>query len=242
VARSNSNFSQTDWSMIGRLSGDDEAGAAEAFERLLRRYWPAVYAYIRRSGRDVHEAADLTQAFVSEVILGRRLIHGADRQRGRFRHLLLGALRNFLREVHRHQTRRKRAPQGAVLLDLDAGREPAPELTRSPERAFDAAWFRTLLHTLFQSVREECLRDGLQVHWSVFEARVVQSALHGLEPVPFDTLAATLGLEGPSQAANLLITVRRRFAKALRAEIASTLDDPERVDEEIAELLASLDF
>jgi RNA polymerase sigma-70 factor (ECF subfamily) len=241
VARRNSHFSQTDWSMIGRLAGDDQAGASEALDRLLRRYWPAVYSYIRRSGRDVHEAADLTQSFVSDVLIRRGLLQGADRAKGRFRNLLLESLRNYLREAHRTHTRRKRAPKGGVVLGLDISRAAPEDGEQSPEGAFDAAWFRTMVQSVFQSVREQCLRDGLHVHWSVFEARIVQPALHGAKPIPFDSIAAALGLGGASHACNLLITVRRRFAKALRAEIASTLDDPARVDDELAELLALID-
>ncbi len=58
--------------MIAQVAQRDQEAAADALERLVRRYWSAVYAYVRRSGRDVHEAADLTQGFVCDIIISRR--------------------------------------------------------------------------------------------------------------------------------------------------------------------------
>ena len=228
--------------MIGRLNGTDEAAAAEALERLVRRYWPAVYAYIRRTGRDVHQASDLTQAFVAEVVLHRGLLHGADPARGRLRHLLSAALRNFLCEAQRHRARLKRVPVGNRLVGLeDAAEPPSTGDADSPERAFDAAWCRSLVHSVLQRVQEECTRDELIVHWAVFEARVVQPVLHGAEPTPYEEISRRLGLGSPAQAANLLLTVKRRFQRALRVEIAATVSDPGEVDAELADILRHID-
>lgn len=224
--------------MIGKLSTGDDALAQQAFDSLVRRYWPAVYAFIRRTGRSVHESLDLTQAFVADVLMDRKLIHGADRSRGRFRSLLLTAVGNFLREAHRRETRLKRSPREGHMLQLDAVSELASGAEgETPESAFQSAWCRTLVQTVLQRVREECRRDGLLKHWRVFEGRVVQPLLLGTQPVSFDALVRELGLQGPAQAANLQVTVKRRFAAALRAEVASTVGNPEEVDEELREFL-----
>ncbi|MCH8165347.1 MAG: sigma-70 family RNA polymerase sigma factor, partial [Planctomycetes bacterium] len=110
--------SHTDWSLIVEAGHTDEQGAGDALERLMRRYWPAVYAYIRSTGRDVHESADLTQGFVCDVIISRRLCAGADPHRGRFRNLLLSAVKNYLRQQHRHERRTLRNPQRQNPLKL----------------------------------------------------------------------------------------------------------------------------
>ena len=57
--------------MIAEAGQLDEEAAAAALDQLVRRYWPAVYAYIRRCGRNVHEAADLTQGLVCDVMISR---------------------------------------------------------------------------------------------------------------------------------------------------------------------------
>lgn len=238
MAAKDSHFSQTDWSMVGRLTGADEVAARDALERLVRRYWPAVYAFVRRTGRDVHEASDLTQAFVADIVLGRRLIHGADPARGRLRHLLLGALRNFLHEVHRHQGRLKRSPAGAALVSLDAVAPPTEAgKEATPDEAFDAAWCRTLVQVVLSRVQAECRRDGLDMHWAVFEARVARPVLHATVPIEYETLAGELGLSSAAHAANLLVTVKRRFVRALRREIAETVGDETQVEAELVEVL-----
>ena len=65
------------------------------------RYWGAIYAYIRQSGRRDEEARELTQGFIADVLLGRNLLGRLDEKRGQFRTLLLSAVRNYLADVYR---------------------------------------------------------------------------------------------------------------------------------------------
>jgi len=228
--------------MLGRLNAGDRAVAAEAQERLLRRYWPAIYAFIRGTGRDVHETTDLTQAFVSEVILGRELLQRADPARGRFRQLLLASVRNFLNEQHRSAASTRRRPPSRQIISFGQSADalPTPDPSASPEEAFDRAWSRTVVHSVLGRVREECIHDGFEVHWAVFEARVVNPALHGAVPIEYLVLTRELDLPSVAHAANMLVTVKRRFVAALRREIAPTVDDPAEIDHEIVEVLRRL--
>lgn len=228
--------------MIGRVTSPDAMVAQDALERLVRRYWPAVYAFVRRTGRDVHESSDVAQAFVAEVVLRRHLIQSADRSKGRFRHLLLRSLRNFLHEQHRFDTRRKRAPEASTIIALDSIAEPSavPEAD-SPDAAFDHAWCRTLVQVVLHKVQEECQREGLEVHWQVFEARVVRPVLHGTVPTEYRQLAQELDLPSATHAANLLVTVKRRFARALRREIADTVAHPDEIEPEVRDVLRVLE-
>ena len=105
--------SHTDWSMIADAAQVDEKAAAAALDQLVRRYWSAVYAYIRKCGSSVHEAADLTQGFVCDVMIARRLCAAADPDRGRFRTLLLSSLRNYLQQEHRRELRVRSSQGGA---------------------------------------------------------------------------------------------------------------------------------
>ncbi len=235
-----SNASHTDWSMIVQASRRDEPAAEDALEKVVRRYWPAVYAYVRRSGRNVHDAADLTQGFVADVILSRSLCAHADPQRGRFRTLLLTAVRNYLREKHRHDTRVRAHPrQGTLPLDeaITAG-EPAGD---TPEEAFSHQWSATLVHRVLAAVRDACLKDGLDAHWTVFEERVARPMLLGERPADYIVLVERLNLKDQSQAANMMITVKRRFVRALYAEVGETVMDPGQVDDELRELLRDLE-
>ncbi|MHC4211285.1 MAG: RNA polymerase sigma factor [Planctomycetota bacterium] len=238
-----SGSSQTDWSMITDVARRDERVAADAMERLVRRYWSAIFAYIRRSGRDVHEAADLTQGFVCDILISRRLCDYADPNRGRFRTLLLRAIQNYLRERHRREQRAGASDAHVRPLPLgdsdwalaDAGSH------ETPEEAFSYHWSATLVRQVLSTVRAGCQADGLDPHWTVFESRVVRPLLFNEPPTDYATLVERLKLKDESQAANMMITVKRRFVRALHYEIGQTVSDPRQVEDELHELLKDLE-
>ena len=58
-------------------------------------YWPAIYAFLRRSGCEREHAKDLTQGFFAHL-LEVNLLQKANPERGRFRSFLLGSLRFFV--------------------------------------------------------------------------------------------------------------------------------------------------
>jgi RNA polymerase sigma-70 factor (ECF subfamily) len=243
VQLTDSGSSQTDWSMIADVSRPDEEAAADAMERLVRRYWSAIFAYIRRSGRNVHEAADLTQGFVCDIIISRRLCDHADPNRGRFRTLLLRAIQNYLRERHRRERRGRAADASMRPLPLgdsdwalaDAGSH------ETPEEAFSYHWSATLVRQVLSTVRAGCQADGLDPHWTVFESRVVRPLLFDEPPTDYPILVERLELKDESQAANMMITVKRRFVRALYFEIGQTVSDPRQVEDELHELLKDLE-
>jgi len=260
---------QTDWSMIYDLSREGES-RDRAMETLVRRYWPAIYAYIRRTGRDVHEASDLTQGFIATVILQRGMAEKADRERGRFRSLLLTSLRNYLHERHRHEQRRhprksshrprkssprKTSPRqqdreqsetddnGArsapfTGFDIDAAEGGRFE---SPEAAFSYHWSATLVRSVLERVRSTCIADDLELHWAVFEARVARPLLFGEPAIPLPVLVERLDLQTPAQASNMLVTVKRRFARALREEVRGTVAAESDVESELSALMIDLE-
>ena len=236
--------SHTDWSMIAEAAQEeDEQAAATAMERLVRRYWPAVYAYIRGMGRDVHTAADLTQGFVCDVLISRRLCGGADPTRGRFRALLLSAVKTYLRQRHRHEKRKRRSNSSAMRITITGARREIVDcgLRRTPEAAFCHQFSATLIRRVLANVRAGCLQDGLDAHWSVFEHRVVRPMLLGEPPIDYTHLVRRLGLKDPFQAANMMVTIKRRFANALCVEVSQTVSNPDDTREEIRQLLRDLE-
>ena len=233
-----SETSHTDWSMIRNAAHGEPEEAADAWEKIGRRYWPAIYAYIRSSGKGVEESADLTQGFICDVLIGRELVHVADPKRGRFRSLLLKALKNYIIEQHRRSTTRRRSPEGSSVIDLD------PQLLADipvsnegqPDAAFDAQWGATLIRRVLERVRQSCVEEELTAHWKVFEARVVKPLLMGQAPVGHGQLVDMLSLKDAAQASNMMITVKRRFAKALIQEVGRTVGDPSQIEDELHEL------
>src|SRR3954470_10092096 len=82
-------FQSTLWSQV-RLAGRVEGTTGtQALEALCRTYWQPIYAFLRRSGHDRHDAEDLTQGFFV-YLLDQKLLQKAEPDRGRFRSFLLG--------------------------------------------------------------------------------------------------------------------------------------------------------
>ncbi|UCD76408.1 MAG: hypothetical protein JSV91_05680 [Phycisphaerales bacterium] len=234
-------MSRTDWTLVLEAArGQDQK---VALERLSRRYWPAIYAFIRATGRNTHEAADLCQGFVCDVMLGRNIFQTADPKRGRFRSLLLTALKNYLRQRHRHDTAKKRAPGGTPppLVDVQILETAAVDPNQTPEQAFAAQWSAALIRQVLGRVKACCLNDGLEPHWVVFECRVVKPMLFGDRPTAYSELVDSLKLEDAAQAANMMVTAKRRFAHELLAEVAGTLVNPAYSEDELSTLLHDLE-
>ena len=83
--QSRADQSMTDWSMILDAGQVDSPSRSASLDRLVRRYWPPLFAYVRATGCSASEANDIVQGFVADVILERNLPGHADRGRGRFR-------------------------------------------------------------------------------------------------------------------------------------------------------------
>src|SRR5438093_4689548 len=110
-------FSTTNWSVVLEAGQRDLARAATAMERLCRKYWYPIYAFVRRRGSDQHEAEDLTQAFFA-FLLEKETIKKVDRQKGKFRSFLLAAFTNFLNnEWDKRQTLKRGGQRQIISLD-----------------------------------------------------------------------------------------------------------------------------
>lgn len=227
-----SRFHTTSWTLIVRA----RASRAD-LEELLSIYWSPVYAYLRRRGHDSHDAADLTQGFLWDVVLDRALIERADPNRGRFRSFLLSALDRFVIDEHRREFGREGTrPKMLMPSDPEALAQAEPDVAADPAQAFDRQWAATVLDIALQRLEEACYRDGLAAHWRVFEARVIHPALTGTEPASIDSLVASVDARGPEEVSSMLHTVKRKFRQVLRDAVAETVDDTADLELELGEL------
>ncbi len=227
---SGSAFLSTQWSLV--LAAPDDPGVLDT---LIRRYLGPIYAYIRRAGSSRDQAADLTQEFVSRVILDRGLLTRADPARGRFRTFLKASLSNFLVDQHRRAHTRAHAPASPVLegLRLD---DLEPSSTDDPGAAFDKQWATSVLSTALERVRSDCQGCGQGAHWDAFSATVIEPALRHTTPPGLEPLAQKLGLSDPAQVSSMIQTVRRKFRRVLLQVIEDTLADPALAPEELTDL------
>jgi len=65
-------MTQTNWDLI-RDAASGSATAQASLDAVMKRAWPAVYAYIRASGRRSEEATELTQAFILVAMVRRNV-------------------------------------------------------------------------------------------------------------------------------------------------------------------------
>jgi len=235
-------FETTHWTQILRARTLDEGRRRNVLDALLRRYWKPAYCYLRRKGHDNETAKDLTQGFFQEVVLGRKLVSKAERERGRFRTLLLTALDHYVTSVHRAKVAQKRRPAaGLVSLEgTDDHQPPEPAQSASPVEAFNHAWATALLDQALAELETDCLDSGKQAHWQVFVAKVVGPIRDGAEPPPLQELCEALGIQSEVAASNMIVTVKRRFRSILRRIVRSFVESDAEVDEEIGDLMTML--
>jgi len=235
-------FHTTQWGDIQAARTLDMQRKCDMINAIMAKYWKPVYSYLRRKGVDNEDAKDLTQGFFHEIVLGKELISQADQTKGKFRTLLLTALDRYAVSVHRAKTAQKRAPQQPlVALDnFDPSGVSTPAELNSPADAFTYAWASELLGNVIGDVKDDCLNNGLEKHWEVFQARMVKPTMEGLEAPGLDELCEQLDIESESKASNMAITVKRRFRAALVKRIRQYVESDDQVEEEIREMMEIL--
>jgi hypothetical protein len=176
-------------------------------------------------------ADDLLQAFIADQLLDQNLVARADKSRGKFRTLLLTSLNNFA--VSRGRQARLRATE--PLSD-----DPMVSAEPGPDKVVQAAWARALVHEVVARMRQECRRAHRPDIWLVFEGRILADVFGVGAVISYEDLAAQLQLQSPAQAANLLVTAKRMYARLLREAVAEYEALPEDVDTEIADLRRAL--
>lgn len=231
-------FATTHWSLVLHAGQGDDLAAREALESLCRAYWPAIYAYIRRTGQTPDTARDLTQSYFARLF-DKGLIGIADRRKGRFRTFLLTLLQRFLADQYDHDTALKRGG-GDPLLSLDEladeeGRQYAVSPDRTPEKEFDRRWALATLDNALRHLRAETERSG---RGELFVA--LQDHLGGGDPErTLAEIGASFGLQEGAVKVRLS-RWRARYRELIRQEVAHTVPGLADLEEEMRHLIAAL--
>lgn len=219
-------FNTTRWSLIAEACNDGER-ARPALEQLCRDYRPPVLAYVRGHGYNRADAEDLTQEFFARFI-EQGWYAAATPERGRFRALLLTALRRFIQnsEVHDHTQKRGGAVHHVTLDDQSAIAE-----TASPEQAFMQGWLavliqraRTRLRDEYRNIQREAQFECL---WPCIDGRADSDEL--------DAIARVLGQRRNTIAVQLH-RLRKRLRQLIRLELLATVGSGEDLEVELNEL------
>jgi RNA polymerase sigma-70 factor (ECF subfamily) len=233
-------FPSTRWSLVRRAGGGRDGAlgpeAREAFSELCGAYWYPLFAYLRRSGRDAAEAADLVQGtFVS--LLERASLEGVAESGARFRGWLLGALKHHAADEHRRANAVKRggdvahfpldveAAEGRYARELEGGADPAA--------LFERAWAREVLAQGLERVGREYHEAGRGLLFDL-----LRPALVG-EPVDREGAARALGMTAVALRV-ALSRLRARYRDQLVQEVRDTIGDDADLGSEVSALLLAL--
>jgi RNA polymerase sigma-70 factor (ECF subfamily) len=227
-------FEPTRWSVVLRTREEKTEARRRALGELCSAYWYPLYAFLRRSGHSAEDAEDLTQEFFLKLQDG-SLLSSADPAKGRFRTLLLAAVKNLEINTWRASTRQKRGG-GVKIVPLDAAMaeerwqaEPSGGLS---EALFDRAWANTVMDRAGARLQAEYVTAGKAALFSELFPRLNGgTAVDGLA-----TVGERLGMTEAS-VKMVLSRMRPRYADALRAEISETVGSFGDVEDELRYLL-----
>lgn len=233
LERTNAAFATTHWTLLGELAVGDQAARNEVANRVVTAYWAPVYACARRLTRSREDAAELTQAFFVEVVLGRRLFERAEEERGRLRSIIQSSLRRFAVD----QWRRERSRGGDIRVPLgDLDREDSLGIDGDSAGVFDRRWALAVFHEALQRCEGHFSANGKGTHWALFEKRVLRPAVHSHAAGPLEDDARAAGFASPALAAAAVQTVKRRFDATLREVVGETVSDPSGIDNEVRQV------
>jgi RNA polymerase sigma-70 factor (ECF subfamily) len=225
----NAEFQTTHWLVLRQLKGACPQRRCEALEHLCRTYWPAVYAYLRRS-HPPDLAEDLTQAFFADVVLGRALFETADPARGRLRSLIRRALRNFEIDAARRAQIRRTCSLDHSRLAREEASFIADGKVAEPDAAFNRRWAALILEEAVRRCEARFVSSGNVAAWRLFEVRVLRPALGHAVSSSLEEDASRVGYVGSASAA--IQYVKRRLRLTLREVIAETTEAGEAAAEE----------
>jgi RNA polymerase sigma factor (sigma-70 family) len=231
-------FQTTHWSVV--LAAQDSAApeAVGALEDLCRIYWRPLYAYIRRAGRDVETARDLTQAFF-ERLLEKKDLKAADPAKGRFRSFLLASLKHFLANDWDRRMAVKRGGRydfislEAVGAEIEFQSEARREL--SPDRFYERRWALAVLEQAHRQLEADYRARGQHDLLAVLNGHLACDP----EALPYADVAAAVGLRADA-ARKAAERMRRRYGELLREVVARTVTTPKEVDDELRHLRSLL--
>ncbi len=228
-------FLSTRWTQVLTARGaSTQAGTALA--DLCAAYYAPVHAYIAGTSRDLGDARDLTQEFFARLLAGHGLA-GAEREKGRFRAYLLGAVKHFLADTRDRRGAAKRGSQHEHLplgpgSDTSPGVDCAAPEVPSSDATFDRQWGLAVLDRALTVLAGEHEAQGKTAQFE----RLKPWLTGDICGVSQAEVAAQL--EWSEGAVKVAIhRLRRRFRDLVKAEIAQTVASEKEAREELRYLI-----
>jgi RNA polymerase sigma factor (sigma-70 family) len=231
-------FVSTRWTIV--LEAGDSATASahalSALSELCQIYWRPLYAFLRKQGYGPDDAQDLTQGFFADLIETRAYAR-ADREKGRFRSFLLGALKHFVADTRDHQRALKRGG-GMILMKLDdkAIAEAEAQIGRTTkwqaDDVYDREWAASLLRQALNRLAQECALAGKAEFFGYLKPYLAATEE---STIPYEEMARRLHRPVATLRSDVA-RLRKRYRVILREEVHGTVMEAAEVDEELRHL------
>ena len=237
---SNTLFPQTHWTVVAAARSSDPAASDEARAALFVQYWKPLYIFARGRGYSPHDTEDHVQGFLGSLLGGDAFAKSdVDGSQGRLRAYLIQGLKNYLSNVHRHDTTIKRGG-GIVHLSMDVEMAEAsfgPDLVENatPETLFEKRWALTVLETALEKLKAEYEESGKAETFEVLKDTLMRNR----ERVNFRDLGKQLKTtEGNARV--MAHRMRQGLRVRLREEVALTVTNYTQLEEEMRHLIGVL--
>lgn len=235
-------FASTRWTVV-LSAGDENAPSAQslnALSELCRIYWRPIYLFLRKQGFRLEDAQDLTQGFFVSVIETRTYAR-AEREKGKFRSFLLGALKHYVAN-ERDRDRAQKRGGGLIHEELDdkAIAEVEKRIERmekwSGDEIYDREWAASLLRQALDRLAQESSLAGKE---ELFVFLKPYLSVTADEAVPYEIMAQRFHRAVTTLRSDVA-RLRARYRTILRDEVRGTLLQPEDLDEELRHLCCAL--
>ena len=227
-------FHTTRWTRVCLAKADSEDGR-KALADLCDAYYEPVVAYLRSVFRDGDAAREMGHAFFAET-LGGGTIRGVERERGRFRGYLLGAVKHFVsRQREMAQSLKRGGGSESVSLDDEDVSDVPDRRSLSPDAEFDRQWAITVLERAMEALRAACQVEGRADFFETVRPLLMGDSVYGDQ----GSFASACGMK--IEAFRVAVhRLKKRLRQCVKAEVAATLDDPASVQDEMQTLFAAL--
>ncbi|MBE7157530.1 MAG: sigma-70 family RNA polymerase sigma factor [Rhodospirillales bacterium] len=226
-------FEATRWSVVLLTLQDESPEIAHAaLATFCHAYWPPLYTFLRRRGYSPSDAQDLTQEFFAHLLEQNTLVR-ADRDKGRLRTFLLGALQHFLEDAADRLKALKRGG-GKQIISLQEHLVEAEAITQAVRdedaaTSYDQSWAAALARRAREELKTAFAHEN---KLSLFDA-LEPFVFGGSKPLPDqEEVAARLAMPLATLRTSLH-RLRQRYRESLRTEVANTISDPADVDDEL---------
>jgi RNA polymerase sigma-70 factor (ECF subfamily) len=211
---------------------ESDESARKALSAFSETYWPPLYTFVRRRGYSPADAQDIVQSFFVHMFEHNTLSR-ADQEKGRLRTFLLGSLQNFvLKERERMSALKRGGRRQFVSFDELLPKAEASMLATShlsDVNSYDFAWASSIVTRAWKNVRDRFAAEGKR-EW-VDELRPFVAG--GTATPPNQQEAAERLGTSVENFRVWLSRLRQTYRHALRAEVASTVSDPNDIDDEL---------